>query len=511
VAVIGGGPAGAAAARLLADWGHDVILLTKTTTAPALAESLPPSIAKPLAAIGVAKAVRRAGFYRTYGNTVWWGDGHARSEPFAGGAHGYQVVRSAFDELLLQQAEAAGARVHRGAVVREVELSPGSPRLGVTSSTGTRTTIEARMVLDCSGRTGVVAREGGRAAARAPSTLALVGRWHHADGWEVSNDTHTLVESYVDGWAWSVPVSRTERYVAAMVDPRTTAVERSGDLERSYRRELHKTQRLSRVLERAALMTKPWARDASTHSGRQLAGPGFLLLGDAASSVDPLSSCGVKKALVSAWLGAVVTRTSLGQPDMAGLARDLFVTRETQVFEMYRRRAATFFFDVARNRPHPFWQDRADQIGHGPIDAGAEGEQTEGAVTLNEGLSLDRLRSDQSVRSAFEWLRAAPSICLRRTPATTLATRPAVKDNHVVLERCVVVEGWADVDDGLRFLRGVDLPRLIEVAETHTQVPDVFAAYQRDRPAVPLPDFLGALSVLVAKGALRDTAQRSSR
>ena len=55
----------------------------------------------------------------------------------------------------------------------------------------------------------------------------------------------------------------------------------------------------------------------------------------------------------------------------------------------------------------------------------------------------------------------------------------------------------------LRLLRGVDLVRLVELAPQHRQVPDLFEAYIRRCPPVSLPDFLGALSVLLAKGALR--------
>jgi 2-polyprenyl-6-methoxyphenol hydroxylase-like FAD-dependent oxidoreductase len=103
VIVIGGGPAGAAAGRLLAAWGHSVLVLTKAIDeARGLAESLPPSTRKLLAAVGVLEAVEAAGFYRATGNTVWWGSAEGRVETFqrAGvpmdattAASGYQVFR----------------------------------------------------------------------------------------------------------------------------------------------------------------------------------------------------------------------------------------------------------------------------------------------------------------------------------------------------------------------------------------------------------------------------------
>ena len=63
VAVIGGGPAGSAAARLLASWGHSVVLASRPARQPALAESLPPSCTKLFDEIGVRAAIDRAGLH----------------------------------------------------------------------------------------------------------------------------------------------------------------------------------------------------------------------------------------------------------------------------------------------------------------------------------------------------------------------------------------------------------------------------------------------------------------
>src|SRR5215471_14622526 len=113
VAVIGGGPAGSAAARLLASWGHSVAVLTRPVRQPSLAESLPPSCTKLFDEIGVRAAIDRAGFVRATGNTVQWADHDRRVETFERGALGYQIARDRFDDLLLDAAQAAGAAVDR--------------------------------------------------------------------------------------------------------------------------------------------------------------------------------------------------------------------------------------------------------------------------------------------------------------------------------------------------------------------------------------------------------------
>ena len=111
VAVIGGGPAGSSAARLLSDWGHSVLLVDRGAGRNPLAESLPPSATRLLEAIGVRQAVDEAGFVTATGNTVWWGNGEMRIEPFPEGKRGYQVLSTTFDAVLRQHAAKGGARV----------------------------------------------------------------------------------------------------------------------------------------------------------------------------------------------------------------------------------------------------------------------------------------------------------------------------------------------------------------------------------------------------------------
>src|SRR5687767_1286435 len=111
-AILGAGPAGSAAARLLASWDHRVVLLHRPDrTGPARAESIPPSCRKLFAACGVSQAIDAAGFYRSTGNTVWWGSDEPRRELFADGMFGYQVERRSFDDLMRRAAQAAGAEL----------------------------------------------------------------------------------------------------------------------------------------------------------------------------------------------------------------------------------------------------------------------------------------------------------------------------------------------------------------------------------------------------------------
>lgn len=509
VVVIGGGPAGASAARLLAAWGHSVLLLTKPDAGTrGLAESLPPSCRKVFEAVGVREAIEAAGFPTASGNTVCWDGGPPRIATFGGGRVGYQVLRREFDRLLLAEAQRAGVVVRTGVAVRHARIV--GERLPCTvigrDERGDAVEAAARVVLDCSGRAGIVARHHRTRVQAGESTLALIGVWRRDDGWppldgvcgsdtesKKDGDAHTVVEAYRDGWSWSVPVSSRRRYVTVMVDPRTTETDHSGALAARYVAEIGKTRHLASMTGGATLENPPWACDASQYGASRFGGPGFLLVGDAASFIDPLSSFGVKKAMASGWLAAIVTNTCLRHPDRAALARRFHAEREQEVWASYRRQAAEFFAQVSRRELHPFWSDRSD-----PVAVDAAADRAGGAD------AVEALRRDPAVRDAFEALRRAPSIRLRPTRAARATTAPAVVGREIVPDASLSIMAGEAGTVAIRYLRGVDLPALVAMADRRTQVPDLYEAYGRSHPPVELADFLGVLAVLLGKGLLRN-------
>ena len=121
VTIVGAGPAGAAATRLLASWGHSVVVIGRPPRHPPLAESLPPSCAKLFEQIGVRTTRSDAAkFVRATGNTVQWAGRDLRVEPFDVGLLGYQVARNDFDALMASEARSIGAEVYEDATVRDV-------------------------------------------------------------------------------------------------------------------------------------------------------------------------------------------------------------------------------------------------------------------------------------------------------------------------------------------------------------------------------------------------------
>lgn len=456
VLVVGGGPAAATAARLLTLWGHEVEVAVRPASGdPALPESLTPSCRKFFDLLGITADIEAAGFVASLGHTVWWG-GSERVEPFGPGQHGWQATTTRLGAVMLDAAVRAGARVRHAALTTDqVQQWP------------------ARYRIDATGRSGVLARPlGGRRYEPGHRTVALVGRWRRADAWPVSDPSHTLLESYGDGWGWSVPVDATERALAVMVDPRTTQLTRGDGARAVYLAELGKMPHLAEAFRGSDLVARPSGWDASMYLAETLTGDGWLLAGDAASFVDPLSSAGVKKAMASGWLAAVAVNTALTQPAMAATAFEFFAARERDTYAQFLALTRRFLLDGAPTTDHPFWADRS-------------------APDPGDGRA--------AVIAAHERIRTAATISFRVAPEVSFAPRPSLTERVIVLEERLVT---ALVPEGVRYVGDVDVVAVVRLAPSARDVPNLFAEYVRRVGPVDLHSFLKTLATAVARGWL---------
>jgi flavin-dependent dehydrogenase len=486
VVIIGAGPAGATAAALLASWGWTVTLLHDGGGAK-LAESIPAGTRSLFQFLRQLQTIDQAHFYPNRGNvSAWAGQRNTTTTE----ADGYHVPRQTFDRLLRTSAVDAGARLVRGKVVA---VSGDDPfRVVTTGSSGASTVHQARYVLDCSGRAGVSLRHAGFERHSPPyRTLAIVADWDCDAHWPADESAFTVVESFEDGWAWSVPLSPRRRQCTVMVDPASR--ERAPGLAPAYARELGKAGAIAGYLKGARRIGVPWACNASPYETVPAGRPGLLLVGDAAAFVDPLSSGGVRKALLSAWRAAVVVNTSLGKAHLAEAAVDFYNRRERIVAAAHRRQAAAFFRQALDAHGHAFWAPRADPGEALPVGYGFEVTEAD-------------LAADPGVRPAFERLRDSQPFELRPASALAFAQVPVVDDREVVLAPALAVP---HLGCRVRFAAGVDLPLLVDLAPQAPDLPALAGAYEGRRGAVGLNRLVGALAWLVAHGLLVMASRRS--
>jgi hypothetical protein len=100
-----------------------------------------------------------------------------------------------------------------------------------------------------------------------------------------------------------------------------------------------------------------------------------------------------------------------------------------------------------------------------------------------------------SVRRAFDDLKAADRRRFRLAAGVSIEPRPMIRGNEIVLEPHLI-------PDGVRYVSGIDLVTLARVVPSADQVPDLYEAYAKQAGSTSLHDFLQALATAVAKGWL---------
>ena len=489
IVVAGGGPAGATIAARLAAFGYRVVLLEKRRfPRHQVGESLTPAILPLLDFLDVRAEVEAAGFLRMAGHSVCWGSAAPRTAYYSPDRRrrGFQCVRAAFDRILLDRARQAGVRVLEGQPVQDVAEGPQGIRIRYRQ--GER--IHAAFCVDATGRAGVCARRGRRQRDIAFQTLALTGYWRHAAGPPGTDFANTLLEAYSHGMVWSVPLHTGLRNVTLLIDWRRGAALMRGRLRDFYVGELRHAGYVSGLLSAARLVAGPHVFDASLYTARGFTTRRSLLAGDAGLTIDPLSSEGVRKALASAVSGAAVVNTILRRPAMRNHAAALYDAAQRDTYDDHYRQSVRYHAEEGRWPESPFWQRRR-------------------GAPLPEPAAPPASPSGASVE--FSPFEARPVSHLSVAPEAVVREQPVIEGAYVELRPVVVTPRYPR---GLRFLSGVDVPRLLECVRMQGAIPDVLAAYRHTpggRPTHHAAEVRQVLARLCQDGVLRPTGPAESR
>lgn len=295
VAIVGGGPAGCAAAIWCQRHGLRVALLEREPfPRHRPGETLPPGVEPILAQLGVDEAVRDAGFARHPGTWVSW-SGPRRFEPFGaderGQWQGFQAPREELDRILLEAARLSGVTVVQPCRV-ERPLVQVDRVAGIETSDGT---LRARWVVDAAGGVHWLARQ--LAIPLRHASPRLIARYGYATGHWPERDEAPEIEADDTGWTWTARITPGHYH--------WTRVSLVAD---HLRRNV-----LPPGLAQLTPLARPRGADVTWRIVSRPAGPGYICAGDAAAVLDPASSHGVLRALMAGMMaGHTITRVAAG-------------------------------------------------------------------------------------------------------------------------------------------------------------------------------------------------------
>ena len=332
--VVGGGPAGSAAAARLARLGHRVVVFEKATHPRFhIGESLLPFTMDAMRRIGFDRSLESAGFTPKHGATFVLADGRQEHTFFfADGLvpdvpRAFQVLRSRFDSLLLEHSRASGAEVRQGHHVVDVDTSVREPIATIRTSDGRTYAVRGRFVVDATGQDALMARR--RSLICPDRRLRKVALFAHyvgatRDVGRASGDTVSVVIR--DGWIWFIPLENDIASIGVVVDGRTfNAAGRSG--EAYFEELLDRVPAISWRLGHATRISPVHATGDFSYTTSAMTGSNWLLAGDAGFFLDPIFSSGVHLAITSGVAAADAIHDRL----TARLARGAFARYERQV------------------------------------------------------------------------------------------------------------------------------------------------------------------------------------
>jgi flavin-dependent dehydrogenase len=322
VAVIGGGPAGSTAATLLARQGYKVIALEKARHPRFhIGESLLPMNLPVFERLGVLDKVRALGVFKRGAdfeadneagyNTFQFSRAIGNSPP-----HAYQVWRQDFDKMLYEHARECGADAREGHEVVSAEQSgPRDTRLDVRTDEGRTYAIQARYVVDASGRDALLATKR-KIRRKNPEhqSAAIFGHYRGAVPRKGEDAGNISMYRFEHGWMWMIPLPDGVMSVGAVCRPDYLKRRRGRTVE-FLDETLKLNAALWRRVERAELVGGDVRVTGNySYEATQMGGPGWVLVGDAFAFLDPVFSTGVYLAMSGAEQAAALVDGALSDP-----------------------------------------------------------------------------------------------------------------------------------------------------------------------------------------------------
>ena len=466
VAIIGAGPAGSVLATQLSRKGYRVAIVDREKSPRyTVGETLPASVVPLLKRSGIAGSGFELQGSPTTGNLSAWGSARLefRAHTDNDRGRGFQVERARFDGQLLTAARDSGATLYEGWRPEELEHHKSGWQVQLRSADGAIQELRTTFLCDASGRARIVARRLQLPQKRHTRQLALIGYWQCGDHHNDSDGFNALVEALPDGWFYTARLNSSLRVAGFMTDRDLLPSNLRKAARQIYLRAIKVTKHSKARLKDCAWDGKLRIFPAYPSLIECCCGPDWVLVGDAASTLDPLCSQGVQKAIASALSSATVVHTLLRHAERAASVADFCRERELAGFSSHLSARANYYAREQRFAEEPFWRERS---------------------------GLEMPRETAKIR---EWSPAASDDRITVASEVRLVERPVI-DGEFVQSRPVVIAG--ENARGVRYCGDLCVPDLIGMTSDRPTLRTLTSRYRRLHPEIPTQAFSRGIASL---------------
>jgi flavin-dependent dehydrogenase len=326
VVIVGGGPAGCAAACVLAEQGHKVVVLERESFPRYhIGESMIPFTYPPLERIGFIPKLKQSHFTRKFSVQFVAPSGKA-SQPFyffnrydrETVAQSWQVLRSEFDLMLKEHAESRGADFRERHEVVAL-LKDGERYVGarVRNAAGEEFELRAPLTIDATGRDALAATT--NVWRRGDPKLNKIAVWTYYRGSKrdegIDEGQTTVAFISNKGWFWHIPQHNDMVSVGVVSDGKYLTRDGVKDPKAILEREIPNNQWIADRLASGTSTGEYWITNEYTFRSEHSAADGLVLVGDAYGFLDPVFSSGLMLALKSGVAAADAVHEALVAKD----------------------------------------------------------------------------------------------------------------------------------------------------------------------------------------------------
>ena len=353
--IIGGGPAGTSTAAILAEHGHKVLVIEREKFPRYhVGESLIPFTFGPLERLGLIPKMKQSHFMKKYSVLFVSPDGR-KSQPFYFFnrydrdtiAQTWQVLRSEFDQMLMDHARERGAEVREETTVTRLLKDDSGRVVGVEAQAkdGTTQQLFAKLVVDASGKEAFASSRLGWRVGDPYLNKVAVWTYYKGSKREPDIDEGGTTVAFVPekGWFWHIPMHGDMVSVGVVAEGKYLSRGGVRDAKTMFHREVEQNQWIKDHLSTGESTGEYWITSEYSRHSKYGASPGLLLVGDAYAFLDPVFSSGVMLALKSGVAAGDAIHEALAANDLSPARFDEYSRMMREGVENMRKLVYAFY------------------------------------------------------------------------------------------------------------------------------------------------------------------------